>query len=318
MKKNNFYHYADRTRGMQASIIREILKMSSGKPGLISFAGGLPAPETFPTRDFEIALKDALRIDGTKALQYTITEGHPGLKNLLCGWLKKQNIVCQPDEMLLTHGSQQALDFLGKIFLNPGDSVLLEDPSYLGAIQAFNQYQPRYITVPVNSEGMEPAALKEALDHRKPKFIYAVPTFQNPSGITMSLERRKFLLKIAREKNIPIVEDDPYGRLRFKGKHLPTLYSLAKGKGVIYLSTFSKLLSPGIRLGFVVAQKEIIQELVYAKQASDLQNNTLIQYAVYHYMERGFFEKHIPFIKDDYGRRAAVMMERFTLIFRRK
>lgn len=293
---------------MRASIIREILKIAA-RPDVISFAGGLPAPATFPLKEFEIASKDALKQDGTKALQYTVTEGHLGLKQYLCDWMAKDHMKVTPSEMLLTHGSQQALDFLGKIFLNPGDQVLLEDPSYLGAIQSFNQYEPRYIPVPIDQEGLIPAALEKALNsNKKIKFIYTVPTFQNPSGVTMSLERRRFLLKIAKEKNIPIIEDDPYSRLRFRGESLPTLYSLSKGQGVIFLSTLSKLLSPGIRLGFVAAKKDLIQQLVYAKQASDLQNNTFIQYAVYHYMKRGFFEKHIPFITKDYAKRAAVMM----------
>jgi len=306
--KSAFYTFSARTKRMKASIIREILKVSN-RPGMTSFAGGLPAPETFPLKDFEDAVSDALRQDGTRALQYTLTEGHLGLKSYLCRWLKKQNIFCTPDQMLLTHGSQQALDLLGKIFLGPGDSVLVEDPTYLGAIQSFNAYEPRYITVPIDADGLITTELEKTLARRTARFAYTVPTFQNPAGVTMTLERRKDFLKIASKNRLPIVEDDPYGILRFKGNHVPSLYSLAKGKGVIYLSTFSKLLSPGIRLGFVVAEKEVIRQLVYAKQAADLQTNTLIQYAVYHYCKKGYLEKHLPTIISDYARRAAVMME---------
>lgn len=308
------YQFADRTRRMGASIIREILKISN-KPGIISFAGGLPAPSTFPLKQFEIAVRDTLRGDGTKALQYAVTEGHLGLKTYLCGWLAKQGIKATPDQMLLTHGSQQALDLIGKIFLNPGDSILVEDPTYLGAIQSFNCYEPNYVTVPIDDEGMKLEPLQSQLNRHKVRFIYTVPTFQNPAGITMTLQRRKELLKSANKKGIVLVEDDPYGLLRFRGKAVPSLYALNGGRRVIYMSTFSKLLSPGIRLGFVLADKDIIQQLVFAKQATDLQNNTLIQYAVYHYCRRGFLEKHIPFIIKDYKHRADVMVESIRQYF---
>lgn len=293
---------------MKASIIREILKISA-RPEVISFAGGLPAAQTFPLKQFEAAAREALRLDGTKALQYAVTEGLPPLKRYFCRWLEKQGIHVTPDQMLLTHGSQQALDLLGKIFLNPNDAILVENPSYLGAIQSFNAYQPRYVTVPLDKSGMETARAAKEIGRHPLKFIYTVPTFHNPAGTTMSLERRKELLAAAQAKRVPIIEDDPYGLLRFRGKPLPSLYALAAGKGVIYLSTFSKLLSPGIRLGFVVAEKEIIRQLVFAKQAADLQTNTFIQYAVYHYCKDGFLEKHIPVITRDYAHRAKVMVD---------
>lgn len=308
MKKSP-YIFAKRTGRMSASIIREILKVSS-KPGIISFAGGLPSSSTFPLKEFEEAVKEALHKNGAKALQYMVTEGLRPLKQYLCDWLSKQGLHGNPDQMLLTHGSQQALELLGKIFLNPGDTILLEDPTYLGAIQAFNMFETKYVTVPIDSEGMKPELLEKALKrHPNVRFIYVVPTFQNPSGITMSLARRQALLRIAQKRKLPLLEDDPYGLLRFKGKALPSLFSLANGKGVIYMSTFSKLLSPGIRLGFVLAEQEIIRQLVLAKQPTDLQTNTFIQYAVYHYCKRGHLEKHLPLIIKDYSRRAAVMME---------
>jgi 2-aminoadipate transaminase len=305
--KNQNYSFARRTKRMRASIIREILKVSS-KPGIISFAGGLPAPETFPLKKFEQAMIEALRKDGTKALQYMVTEGHRPLKQYLCDWLKKQGIYGTPDQMLMTHGSQQALELLGKIFINPGDSILVEDPTYLGAIQSFNTFETKYVTVPMDEHGMRTDDLEQALKRNpKVRFIYVVPTFHNPAGSTMTLERRKALVKLAHKYGIPILEDDPYGLLRFKGKPLPSLYSLAKGKGVVYMSTFSKLLSPGIRLGYVLAEKKIIDQLVLAKQPTDLQTNTLIQYAVYHYCKHGHLEKHLPFIIKDYAHRANVM-----------
>ncbi|MCG3205866.1 MAG: 2-aminoadipate transaminase [Elusimicrobia bacterium] len=307
--KHQKYRFARRTKRMRASIIREILKISS-KPGIISFAGGLPAPSTFPLKKFEKAIIEALRQDGTKALQYMVTEGLAPLKQLLCNWIQKQGIHTQPEQMLLTHGSQQALELLGKIFLNPGNSVLVENPTYLGAIQSFNTFECKYVTVPMDSEGMRPEELERALKrHPQVRFIYVVPTFQNPAGSTMSLERRKALIKIAHKRHIPILEDDPYGLLRYKGKPLPSIYELAKGKGVVYMSTFSKLLSPGIRLGYVVADQSIINHLVLAKQPTDLQTNTLIQYAAYHYCKRGYLEEHIPLIIKDYAHRAGVMSE---------
>jgi 2-aminoadipate transaminase len=299
---------------MKASIIREILKVSS-RANIISFAGGLPAPSTFPLKEFETAVKEALQQDGTRALQYTMTEGYLPLKEYLCSWLTKQNISAKPEDMLLTHGSQQALDLIGKIFLNPGDSILVEDPTYLGAIQSFNCYEPKYVTVPIDIEGMKAEDVEAKLKKHKIRFIYTVPTFQNPAGITMSLPRRKALLKIAQKLRVPIIEDDPYGLLRFKGEALPSLYSLSGGKGVIYLSTFSKLLSPGIRLGFVLGDVNVIRHLVLAKQATDLQTNTFIQYAVYHYCKDGNLEKHLPFIIKDYAHRAQVMMEAIKTFF---
>jgi len=303
---------------MRASIIREILKVSS-KPGIISFAGGLPAPETFPLKKFEQAMIEALRRDGTKALQYMVTEGFRPLKEYLCGWLRKQRIQGTPEQMLMTHGSQQGLELLGKIFINPGDSVLVEDPTYLGAIQSFNTFETKYVTVPMDARGMSPEAVEKALQRRpQVKFIYVVPTFHNPAGSTMTLERRQALIKIARRRRIPILEDDPYGLLRFKGKPLPSLYALAKGRGVVYMSTFSKLLSPGIRLGYILADQEIIDQLVLAKQPTDLQTNTLIQYAVYHYCKHGYLEKHLPLIIKDYAHRAQVMEEAIRRYFPRQ
>ncbi|MFN0118222.1 MAG: PLP-dependent aminotransferase family protein [Elusimicrobiota bacterium] len=305
--KKSFYQYSQRTEWMKASIIREILKISS-KPGIISFAGGLPSSSSFPLVEFEQALIQALRKDGTKALQYTVTEGLFELKEYLCHWLNQQDIKAEPSQMLLTHGSQQALELLGKIFIDKGQSILVENPTYLGAIQSFNIFGPRYITARMDDKGMIPEELEKTLNKHKVKFIYTVPTFQNPSGITTTLERRKALIKIAKKKNIPILEDDPYGLLRFRGQPVPSLYSLARGKGVVYMSTFSKLLSPGIRLGFMIAENELIQKLVLAKQPTDLQTNTLIQYAVYHYCQAGNLDKHIPKIIKDYKHRCEVMM----------
>lgn len=299
---------AARMQRMQRSTIREILKLTK-QPDMISFAGGLPAPETFPLKEFAEALKKTLLEDGTSALQYDVTEGYLPLKEFLCEWLARYGITCTPAEMMLTNGSQQALDLLGKIYLNPGDVVLTEDPTYLGAIQALNAYEPAYESVKIDSHGIVISELKKSLTKCQPKFAYLVPTFQNPSGITMSLDRREEFLTVVQEKRIPVIEDDPYSYLRFTGQRAPSLYELAKGKGVIYMSTFSKILSPGIRLGFVLAEPEIINALVLAKQAADLQPNSLIQRAAYHYAKSGHLVKHIPSIIEAYKTRAGYMME---------
>lgn len=299
---------------MQRSTIREILKLTK-QPHMISFAGGLPAPELFPIQDFAAALEQTLREDGASSLQYDVTEGYLPLKEFLCVWLRRQGIQCQPHQMMLTHGSQQALDLIGKIWLDPKDTVLVEDPTYLGAVQAFNAYEARYKAVPMDAEGMKVPELKKLLAKIRPKFAYLVPTFQNPSGITMSVNRRREVLSILARHGIPIIEDDPYSYLRFSGKPAPTLFELSQGKGVVYLSTFSKILSPGLRLGFVLGEPNVIESLVLAKQAADLQPNSLVQRAVYHYGQKGNLEKHIPAIIEAYRTRANAMMEAMETYF---
>src|SRR5258708_2505050 len=208
---------------MQRSTIREILKIMARKE-IISFAGGLPAPELFPIKTFGQALQKTLRQEGAKALQYGVTEGYPPLKEWLCHWLTCQGLPCRPENMMLTNGSQQALDLLGKVFINPNDKILVENPTYLGAIQAFNAYEAQYVTIPMDTEGIVIEAAEKVLRQFKPRFTYVVPTFQNPSGVTMTLSRRKALLALGRKYKQLVVEDDPYGALRFSGKPTPTLY----------------------------------------------------------------------------------------------
>ncbi len=292
---------------MQRSTIREILKITK-RPDIISFAGGLPAPELFPFEAFRDSLNQALRDDGAGSLQYDVTEGYLPLKEFLCQWLGGHGMDCQPEEMMLTNGSQQALDLIGKVFLNPNDRVLVENPTYLGAIQAFNAYEARYSSVAMDASGLLIKNAEERIRKDRPKFAYLVPTFQNPSGITMTLERRKSFIKLVQKHKLPVVEDDPYGYLRFSGAMQPSLFSLSRKRGVIYLSTFSKILSPGIRLGFVIAEPEVIHALVLAKQAADLQPNSLIQRAVYYYGKSGHLDRHIPVIIESYRRRAQAML----------
>ena len=263
------HRYARRTQQIQSSAIREILKLTQS-PDIISFAGGLPAPEAFPVDAIREACDLVLTEVGSQALQYFPTEGVVPLRELICELSAGQGMKVAVDNVLITSGSQQALDLLGKVFINRGDHILVESPSYLGAIQAFNAYGAEYIAVPFDEEGMRADALEEAL-RTSPKFIYTVPTFQNPTGITMSFERRKQVVALADRFGVPIVEDDPYSKLRYAGEHIPTLLALDSQLredcdeycgNVIYLSTFSKTLAPGMRMAWMTAPAEVIRKMV--------------------------------------------------------
>ena len=271
--------YAQRTQRMESSAIRELLKFTQ-LPDVISFAGGLPAPEIFPIETFRAACDRVLRTSGGTALQYSTSEGFEPLREMIAARTASQGVNLSANNILITSGSQQALDLLGKIFINSGDRVLVEAPTYLGAIQAWNAYGAEYVTVPSDKNGMQTEALETTL-RTGPKLIYALPNFQNPTGVTMALERRRQLVGIADKYGVPIIEDDPYGQLRFEGTPLPTVYesdfryqaetpNLDPKGNVIYLSTFSKILAPGIRLAWVIAPENVITKLVQAKQGADL------------------------------------------------
>src|SRR5438067_1838934 len=266
--------YADRTEGMRASDIREILKVTA-QPDVISLAGGLPAPELFPIDEYRRAFEWVLEADGAQALQYGPSEGYQPLRALLAERLGRFGMQCRQADLLVTNGSQQALDLMGKIFLNPGDAVVVEAPTYLGALQAFNQYQATYAIVNMDDHGMRVDEVERVLAQRgsgapRIKLIYALPNFQNPTGRSMSLERRQRLVELASHFGVPIVEDDPYGELRYEGQHLPTLKSLDTHGSVLYLGTFSKILAPGFRLGWIVASPEAMEVLLHGKQPADL------------------------------------------------
>jgi 2-aminoadipate transaminase len=261
-----------RCQVMSSSIIREILKFTQ-MPDVISFAGGLPAPELFPVREFEEACAHVLRTAGQEALQYSPTEGFLPLKEALAEKMAKYGVPAEPHNILLTNGSQQALDLIGRIFISSGDVIVTGKPTYLGALQAFKVYEPRIIGIPVDDNGMRMDALEEVLRRENPKFIYVLPNFHNPMGVTLSLERRQRLVRLADQYGIPIIEDDPYGELRFEGEDIAPIIVLHK-ENVLYLSTFSKILAPGIRLGWVVGPEKIIKKLVQAKQATDLHTST--------------------------------------------
>jgi len=299
--------YAARAEGMRASDIREILKVTA-QPEVISLAGGLPAPELFPIDEYRRAFEWVLETQGAQALQYGPSEGYRPLREFLSDRMRRFGMRAEVDDILITNGSQQALDLIGKILLDPGDAVVLERPSYLGAIQAFNQYQPTYVVVPMDEDGMRVDELEPLLEAHRPKFIYAIPNFQNPTGRTLSLERRHRLVELASQYGVPIVEDDPYGELRYEGSHLPSLHSLDTSGSVIYLGTFSKILAPGLRLGWVVAAPEAMEGLLHGKQPADLHTGMIQQMATYEVCKTGFVEQHVEEIKSFYKERRDVML----------
>jgi 2-aminoadipate transaminase len=300
--------YARRTEGMRASDIREILKVTA-QPEVISLAGGLPAPELFPIDEYRRAFEWVLESDGATALQYGPSEGYRPLRDFLSQRLTRFGMTCGADDVLITNGSQQALDLMGKILLDPGDQVVVERPTYLGALQAFNQYQPRYAVVGMDDDGMNVEDLERLLQRGdRVKFIYAIPTFQNPTGRSMSLARRKRLVELAAHYGVPIIEDDPYGELRFEGEHLPTLKALDSSGCVIYLGTFSKILAPGLRLGWVVAAPEVLESILHGKQPADLHTGMAQQMATYEVCKGGFVDQQVERIRSFYKERRDVML----------
>ncbi len=290
--------YSTNIAGMKKSVIRELLKLIQ-KPEIISFAGGLPSPETFPVKEIAELAKEVILRDGKWALQYGPTEGDPRLKDELIKIAKRDSIEVERDNILITSASQQGLDIVGKVFLNPNDPIIIGRPSYVGALGAFNSYSARFLGVELDNEGMRIDLLREKLKKMRleadlPKFIYVIPDFQNPAGVTMTLERRKTLLEVAREFQVIVIEDAPYRQLRYVGESIPSLYELDEGNGyVISLHTFSKILFPGLRLGWVFADKQIIDKFVIAKQAMDLCTSPFTQAITYEYCRRGLLEAHI-------------------------
>ncbi|MDD2695759.1 MAG: PLP-dependent aminotransferase family protein [Anaerolineales bacterium] len=311
------HRYAQRTQRMHSSAIRELLKLTE-QPDIISFGGGLPGPEVFPIEEFAAACDRVLHEQGALALQYSTTEGYLPLREQIARHTARYNITITPENILITSGSQQALDLLGKIFINRGDRILVESPTYMGALQAWNAYGAEYVSVPSDKHGMITDALEEALRYG-PKFIYVLPNFQNPTGITLTQERRQKLVQLADRYGVPIIEDDPYGQLRYEGEHLPSIVVLdGQFRGnhndicyrgnVIYLSTFSKILSPGLRLAWMVAPPEVIRKLVQAKQGADLHTATFNQVVAHEISKGGFLDEHIKVIRAVYKERRDAML----------
>jgi 2-aminoadipate transaminase len=297
--------FCDRCQAMSSSVIREILKFTQ-MPDVISFAGGLPAPELFPVREFEEACAHVLRTSGEIALQYGLTEGYTPLKEALAEKMQKYGVPAEPQNILLTNGSQQALDLIGRIFIGAGDTIITGKPTYLGALQAWKVYRPRIIGIPVDEEGMQIDLLEDTLRKESPKFIYILPNFHNPMGVTLSRRRREKLVRVAAKYGVPIVEDDPYGELRFEGEDITPIIVMHK-ENVLYLSTFSKILAPGIRLGWAVAPQDIIKKMVQAKQSTDLHTSTFIQMIAHDILRRGILKAHSKEIRKVYGERRHIM-----------
>ncbi len=309
------HRYAQRTQRMKGSAIRQLLKLTE-QPDIISFGGGMPAPEIFPVEEFKEACIRVLENSGRVALQYGSTDGYMPLREMIARHTQRYGLDISEQNILITSGSQQALDLLGKIFINRGDRILVESPTYLGALQAWNAYGAEYVPVASDENGMKTEALEEAL-RTGPKFIYVLPNFQNPTGVTLSLERRYQLVELADRYGVPIIEDDPYGQLRFEGEHLPAVEVIDSecrsqngyAGNVIYLSTFSKILAPGIRLAWVMAPPEVIQKLVLAKQGADLHTATFNQMVAYEVGRGGFLDKYVKVIRETYRQRRDVMLD---------
>lgn len=320
------YRYAHRMQKMGSSVIRELLKLTE-QPDIISFAGGLPAPEVFPVKEFQEACNQVLRDHGAQALQYSATEGYLPLREMIARHTARYGVQVNAENILITSGSQQALDFIGRLFVNRGDYIVVESPTYLGALQAWTAYGAQYISVRADEHGMIVDELETAL-RIGPKFIYILPNFQNPSGSTLSLERRKKMIELADKYGVPIVEDDPYGQLRYEGEHIPSVVTLdsryrnqADGEysgNVIYLSTFSKLLAPGLRLAWAIAPPQVIRKLVMTKQAADLHTSSFIQHVAYEVAQGGFLDEHIKVIRATYKERRDVMIEMMEEVFPRE
>jgi 2-aminoadipate transaminase len=298
--------FARRMEQMRPSTIREILKVTA-QPEIISFAGGLPAPELFPVAQVAAAADVALAQYGARALQYGQSEGFPQLREWIAEEMIARGIPTKATDILVTNGSQQVLDLAGKLFLNPGDVVLTENPTYLAAIQAFQTFEAKFVPVPTDEHGLIPEALPELVRRHKPKFLYTIPNFQNPTGITLSAPRRQALAKLAAELNLVIVEDDPYGKLRYHGTAIAPIKSWDESGRVLYASTFSKTIAPGLRLGWVSAPPEVFSRLLILKQASDLHTSSFDQLVGYFYLTQNDQAAHLKKICKVYGERYGVL-----------
>ncbi len=301
--------YADRVASLNSNAIREILKLTQ-KPEIISFAGGLPAPESFPIAEAKEILSDIVANLDASTMQYGLSEGYTPLREEIVKMVKKLGIDAKVEDILITTGSQQGLDLTAKAFLNKGDKVLVESPTYLSAIQVFKLYEAQCVAAPVDADGVEPQALDAMLGADPTiKALYMIPTFQNPSGRTISLERRKAIMEVVAKHDIVVLEDNPYGELRYSGQPLPTLASFDNQGQVVYLGTFSKTMMPGMRIGFAVASPYIMSRLIIGKQAVDLHCPTLTQMIVYEYMHRGLMDAHLAEINAMYKIKRDIMLD---------
>ncbi|MBD0379857.1 aminotransferase-like domain-containing protein [Paenibacillus sedimenti] len=303
------YRFSKSLDGFSSSAVREILKLTQGS-SIISFAGGLPAEEFFPLDAVSEAFKRVIE-GGKSALQYGLTEGYKPLRESLCRRMASKNMHVTPDEMMLTTGSQQAIDLLTRVYIDEGDIILVERPTYLAALQVFQAKGAKIYSVESDNDGMILEDLQAKIAQHNPKLVYVIPTFSNPAGRVWSLERRQGLLKICRAAEVLILEDDPYGEIQFKeGENYPSIFSLAgkaEGNGVVYTSTFSKTVAPAFRTGWVIADQEIIRQMARFKQSADLHSSTIDQQTLYHLLEHFDLDAHIALIREHYGERMRFM-----------
>lgn len=304
---------AARVARIRDSAIRELLKRLE-QPDVISFAGGMPAPEFFPLREIDEACRYIIHHEGSQAMQYGVTEGYGPLKEYLATSMHKYGVPAVPDNVLLVSGSQQALDLIGKLFLDPGDTVITSRPTYLGAIQAWDAYQARYQTVSLDEDDMVVDEIEQAYRDavsatgRPPKFVYVLPNFDNPAGTTLPLARRQRLAEIAMKLDLVVVEDDPYGQLRFEGEDVAPICTFIPER-TIYLSTFSKTLAPGFRLGWIVCPEVLMRRFVQAKQGCDLHTSTFVQYVANDICQRGLLKPHVKRLREVYRQRRDTMLD---------
>jgi 2-aminoadipate transaminase len=305
------WRFSDRAEQLQSSAIREILKITM-RPEIISFAGGLPSPQTFPVERMQAAYDAVLTREGKTALQYGPSDGYAPLRAWIAQSLSTDGARILPEQVLMLSGSQQGLDLLGKVLINEGDRVLVETPSYLGALQAFSVYRPQFVSVATDDDGLIPDDLAEV--GQGARLLYSLPNFQNPTGRSMTLARRAALVETCARLGVPLIEDDPYGALSYNGEPLPKLLTMNPG-GVIYMGSFSKVLTPGIRLGYVVAPLPLIGKLEQAKQATDLHTAQITQMVVHEVVKDGFLNDHIPTIRKLYAAQCQVMLDALAQYF---
>ncbi|WLI87432.1 PLP-dependent aminotransferase family protein [Massilia sp. R2A-15] len=299
------WHFSERAAQMQSSFIREILKVTQ-RPEIISFAGGLPSADTFPVEEMKAAFDKVLSASGRTALQYGPTDGYAPLREWIANSLSTASCKILPEQVLMTSGSQQALDLLGKVLIDEGSRVLVETPSYLGALQAFSVYRPEFASVATDEHGLVPSSIDKVAEGAR--MLYALPNFQNPTGRSLSVERRLELVETCARHNLPLIEDDPYGALSYKGEPYPKMLNM-NPDGVIYMGSFSKVLTPGIRLGYVVAPLPLVRRLELAKQAADLHTAQLTQMVVHEVIKDGFLDRHIPTIRTLYANQCQAMLD---------
>ena len=304
---------ASRTKNIRASAIRELFKIAQ-RPGMVSLGGGYPAPESFPVQMIGDLTERVLKKYGTSSLQYDLTEGFVPLRKTLAEFLKTRMIDTDEDHILITSGSQGLLDGIGKIFISPGDCIAVEAPTYLGAIQAFNAYEPTYIRMDTDDDGVIPESVEQVIQSHPLKFVYLVPTFQNPTGRTIPLERREKIARIIKAHDALLIEDDPYSELRYRGDPVPPIQTLAPDH-VVYASTFSKILAPGFRIGFCVAPDVVKKWIILTKQGVDLHSSTFTQALAAEYISEGYMAKQLPSIIEMYRPKQEAMLKALDAYF---